>query len=520
MKRPILVAIIGYIIGIIMGLYCKSSIVFLYILIFLIIAITKKIKKQFKHNKKFKFFSISRYLRYLKLIFNKKIIIIIFLFSVISNFIIILKNQKFETLYNNIQDVKAIGIIVSSKEEKDYKDVYKMKVISVNNLSKFRDTYLYIKVNKKINLDYGDKINIQGEFEKPSTQRNYGGFDYKEYLKTQNINGTINSSNIKVLEKNKANKIMARIFKIKEKIRNRAHTILKDKSYSIFLALILGDTSCIDEQTQENFRDSNMSHILAISGMHISYIVIGITIVLNKSLGKKLSKIITIFILLIYILLTGFSPSIVRASIMGIMILLGGIIHRKNDVFTSMSISLFIILIYNPYLITNMGLQFSYIGTLGIILFRNNVLKILNKGKKNKSKIKEILSVTISAQILIFPLMIFHLNTFGIYFLITNVLISLIIGPVIILGFILLSIFNFIIYVVSKIFNLGIELILIISNIAKLPFSKIYIRTPKIYEILIYYIISFFINCLYSILSNKNPNPSELRVKYTLELLK
>ena len=139
--------------------------------------------------------------------------------------------------------------------------------------------------------------------------------------------------------------------------------------------------------------------------------------------------------------------------------------------------------------------------------------------------------------------MIFHLNTFGIYFLITNVLISLIIGPVIILGFILLtflilelslkmliinsslisillSIFNFIIYVVSKIFNLGIELILIISNIAKLPFSKIYIRTPKIYEILIYYIISFFINCLYSILSNKNPNPSELRVKYTLELLK
>ena len=266
-----------------------------------------------------------------------------------------------------------------------------------------------------------------------------------------------------------------------------------------------------------------MSHILAVSGMHISYIIIGSSILLNKIFGKKKSKIIIILILILYSYLTGFSPSIFRASLTGIMVLLSGLIHRKNDIWTSISFSLLLILIYNPFLITNIGLQLSYVGTLGIIVFNKNILKMLNKGKESKSKIKEVLSVFISAYVVILPIIVFHFNVIGIYFLLTNLLLSIIIGPTIIIGFIflVLSILNFeIIKFISIFLNILLKLILMISNVSFLPFAKIYIATPKLWQVLIYYLLFVLINFIYFIKHKSNLNTSNLRIIYLLELLK
>lgn len=523
MKRSILVAVIGYIIGIIWGLYFKFSIVFLYAIFIAITAIIYFIKKFFNQKKQFSFLSISRYFRYVKLILNKKVIFIIVSISILSNTIVISKNLKYDNLYKDLKNIELTGIIVSSKKEKDYKNVYKIKVEEVHSLKKYKGTYLYLNVNKKLELSYGDKVKVYGEYEEPSTQRNYGGFNYKEYLKTLKIYGNVNGKNVKILDKNKTNQISIKINKMKEKIKNNAKEILDENTYPIFLGLIFGDTSQIDEEIKENFSTSNISHILAVSGMHISYIIFGITIALNKIIGKNKGKAITILILLMYVTITGFFPSIIRASCMGIMTLIGGLIHRKNDIWTSISISLFITLVYNPYLITNLGLQFSYMGTIGIILFRKNILKMLNKGKENKSKVKEILAVTISAQTLILPLMLFHLNSFGMYFLITNILISLIIGPIVIIGFIFLIflILNLnIAKLISYVFKLGLQLILLISKISMLPMSKIYVRTPKIIEIILFYFVVIMINIFYVVKTTKNPGNLILRVKYTIQLLK
>ena len=76
-------------------------------------------------------------------------------------------------------------------------------------------------------------------------------------------------------------------------------------------------------------------------------------------------------------LLTGFSPSVIRASIMAILFLVSKLVYRKNDIWTSISLSLLILLLYNPFLITNISLQFTYIATIGIILLQKNILKFL-----------------------------------------------------------------------------------------------------------------------------------------------
>ena len=394
MKRPILVAVIGYIIGIIWGLYFKFSIALLYSFIYLIIAIINCLKKRFYKKKKFNFLSIKRYLRYIKLVLNKKVILIIILSSIISNSIIIFKNYQFENLYKNIESIEVIANVYDVIEEKNYKNIYKIKVKvvnklnisnenlnkqnektkginnkSINNNKKYNGTYLYLETSKKVKLKCGDKIKVYGYYKEADTKRNYGGFDYKEYLKQLNIYGTIKSEKVEVLENNNGKKVDI-LNKIKEIIKNNAEKILDKDSYSIFLGLILGDTALINDEVKEDLKNSNISHILAVSGMHMSYIILGVTILLNQITGKKISKIFTIFILILYVSITGFSPSIIRAAIMGIMVLIASLIHRKNDIWISISLSLFIILIYNPYSIENMGLQFSYLGTI-----RNNFVQ-------------------------------------------------------------------------------------------------------------------------------------------------
>lgn len=535
-ERPLLVAVIGYIIGILWGLYFDFSIVLLYIFIIAIYFIIKRYKNR-KKDLKFNILSVSRYSRYFKIFFNQKTICLIIFISIISNFIVYFQNNYYDNLYKEEQQIQCIAIIVGNKEEKEFKDTYKVKIVSKG---KYENSYLILKVNKKekLNLEYGDKIQISGKFVKPSVRRNYNGFDYSSYLKSLKLHGSIKADNIKIISKNNANKLLTFANKLNLKIKKNISILLKDKYSSIFTGLILGDTSKIEEDIENDFKIANISHILAISGMHITYIIIGVEIIIKKFIGKRRTRFVTMVILILYMFITGFSPSVVRASIMGILVLFSKLIYRKNDIWTSISLSLLILLIYNPYLITNVGLQLSYLGTIGIICFNKNVYNFLRRFKiKNKKirykinrkiilfidKIKEILSVTLSAQIVILPIMIFNFNILGIYFFISNILVSLIIGPVIIIGFvcILISFLSIEIAKLLAIFmEIGIKFLINISEISHLPFSKIYLPTPKIYHIIFYYILISIVNKIYSSFNLKNPNSTDLRIKNIVALLK
>ncbi len=532
-KRPILVAAIGYIIGIIMGLYYKTSIVPIYILITAIYITLKKIHK--KEVKKLKIFNLYRYFRYIKLIFNQEVIIIISISSIISNSIILIQNQKYETLYKNVQEITLIGKIISNKEEKEYKDIYCIKVEKINNSSKYKNTKLLLKVDKKSKktFEMGDKIAIKGEYVEPNVQRNYGGFNYKNYLKTRGIYGVINVEIINEIENNKSNKLINFYNQISRKLRKTIDNMLDEKESAIFKGLILGDTSNIEEEIYEKFQISNISHILAVSGMHISYIIIGLNALLKNKIGKRKTRYVVIILLIIYMCICGISPSIIRATIMGILATTAGVVYRKNDIWTSISTSLLIILIYNPFLIQNIGLQLSYLGTIGIILLHKNILNIFkhiefknqynNKVKKLISKIKEILSVTLSVQIIILPIVIYKFNYIGIYFIITSLITSIIVEPIIFTG--IISIILFILIqpigkILCFILQILIDFLIKISNFSNLPFAKIYIPTPKIWMIVLYYIIIFSFCFIYSIYHKPKINSTERRFRNLIELFK
>ena len=526
-----------------MGLYFKFSIVLLYIPIIAVYLVMRKIyiiQYGSKTKKKLKLLSGRRYLRYLKLIFNSKMIFSMIIFSIISNSIVIFQNQKYESYYKDGEEIKVEAIVISDAQEKEYNYVYKIKILCADNNDKYKNTYLYLKTSKKSTekLKYGDKIEVKGSFTEASSQRNYGGFNYKEYLKSLKIYGTIKANQLKVLSGDCLNNVFNLANQVSSMMKQKIDSSMEETQAAIIKGIIFGDSSEIEEEIQENFRISSISHVLAVSGMHVSYLVIGIQLFLKSIIGKRKTRFITIVFLIFYMFITGFSPSVVRASMMSILLIGGEVLYRKNDIWTSMAISLFLILIYNPFLIENIGLQFSYIGTMGIMILHKSVfsflknIKIKNKKWKYKfnrkaiffiSKIKEILAVTLSAQLAIFPIMIYHFNLFGVYFLISNLLVSVMIGPIIIFStiFIVFSfIFNPISKVICIVLKLLIQKLITISNLAELPFSKLYLSTHKIWMILLYYILIITFNFSYCLYTSPKLNNTQVRVRNLIALAK
>lgn len=517
MKRPILIAVIGYIIGIIWGIYDKC--IFPYCLA--IIAIVFISNKFLKSKKKFKLLSLKRYLRYFKLYLNVKTLIIIFFISLISNSIILYKNNQYEKIYESEGEVEIVGVIVSSKIEKDYYNMY---------IIKFQNEKFYLNTDKKKEYDYGDKIFIKGEYVKPEKQRNYKGFDYSKYLKSKKIYGTIKTKDVDLLVKNNSFDLIKEINNLKTIIKKKINKDLGFENKNILIGMILGDTDDIDNETIENFRDGSISHVLAISGIHISYIIAGVNIVMKKVLGYRKSKFCSIIIIIFYLIMVGISPSISRASIMAIITILSKLLYRKSDTLSSISLSALILLVYNPYIIWDLGFQFSYLGTLGIVLFNKNIFNMLKniKDKRKNSilnnKVGKAIAIVLSAQTLIFPISILNNGTIGIYNIFINLLVSLIVGPIIIIGIIYivsiyfnLCIANFI----SFILNILIQMLLFISDVSKFPMGKFYISSPDLFKILIYFFFIITIQIRFFIYKDVIPkNQTIKRIRNIVALIK
>ena len=521
MRRPILIVVIGYIIGIIWGQYLNLSIVPLYIFI----TICLYIMKFFSSPKKFKVFSIHRYFKYLKIIINAKILLILFLSSFISYNIVISKNQKREILQNQFQNQSEFiqtGTIVSTQIIEEYKIRYIFEVkystlknyrfyIDIKNNNKDLNTKSLKKFqNKNItNLEFGDKVKIKGEFIKPEKQRNYKGFDYNNYLKQKDILGTIQVQELEKINQNKSlkNNFINLVNNYVQSLKNKAYQILPEKIASLFIGIVFGDRSMIDEETVQNFNASSLSHILAVSGMHFTFLISGVIILLKDFLGRKKTYILGIVVILLYMVITGFSASIFRAGIMGILMLISKLIYRKNDIWTSISISLLFMIIYNPFLIFDIGLQLSYCAMIGILFFQKMIYKYLIKRvlkiKKLRyhpkkwimtfiSKILEYISVTISAQILILPIMIYNFHSISVYFLFSNLLASFITEPLFIISWIFL--FWIIICIpVAKFISILIiffyKLLILFSKMGQLPYAQILVERPYLFFTIIYFLV-------------------------------
>lgn len=472
-KRPLVAIVVGSIIGIIYGLYLGISIAISIIILILLLFYFHK-KKQITL-----FFILKRR----KLIFT---ILISFIFSFLYT---LWYNNQFEVCYKNIpKQIKTYATIISEAKETNYYKCYEIKI---------KNKKFLMYTDKNSELKFGMYIKVIGEYKEPQERRNYKGFDYKEYLKTKRIYGTIMSKDIEIIKGNNLNYILILSNNTRNKIIEISKKILSKDNSTLLSGLLVGEKKDISEEIRYNFSRSNLAHILAISGTHISYIIIGISFILNQVRSpKKVMHILTILILIFFIFITRFSPSVIRASIMAVIMLCAKLFYRKSDILNSMAISLLIILINNPLSLNDISLQLSYLATLGIVLFNTPITNMLSK-KLNK-KLSELISITISAQILILPIIAVHMNTISTIFIISNIIAMPLVGTIIIFGYINILIGSFSIHfarMIGIILNFLIEILNYIAKfIANIPFSNFSIVSPGLTIIILYYI---FIILLY-----------------------
>ena len=240
--------------------------------------------------------------------------------------------------------------------------------------------------------------------------------------------------------------------------------------------------------------------MLAVSGSHITYIISAFSILMEKK-NKRITKILTIIFLIFFMALTGFTASVVRASIMGILILTSGLVHRKSDTINNLGISSLIILICNPYTIIDAGFWLSFAGTMGIILLEKHINSYFQKFKICKIKpiswIINSFTITFAANIIIIPIMAYMFSTFSMTFWISNILAAPVMEFVTIYGFLIYFISIFLLPLakfLGIILNFSLNSLIKIAEITSLiPGSSIYIKTPYLLECIIYYLILFLI---------------------------
>lgn len=478
---------IAWLLGILSGLYFKIGIVFLLMGSILFLQVEKKNYK----------LTISDF---------KPILFLFILGYSISYFQITYLEQSFKEKYQNVpQEIKVIGTIISNPSDKEYKTSYLLKVESINGDTSYQNTklLLYVKKQKKERkYTYGNQICFIGKFEEPTGQRNKGGFNDKQYLKTKNIYGSIttNGKEIEVKKENNGNRIVALTNKIATKMEQKANAILPKKEADIIMAILIGKKENLEKEVQDTFKNSSLSHMLAISGMHVSYVIMGVGFLIEKSkIGKKQGSIITIMFLLFFMLLTGQTLSVTRACLMVMYRIVASLRHKKVTALSSITISILILMICNPYCIFDVGLQLSYGGTIGIVLCDKRFQKE-EKGeqkliKKYLRKMREIVKISLSANIVLIPIVLYHFHTISLTFLISNVLATPIIGILVIGGFVSMMV-SFAWNPMGKCFALILQFFIqlfwqIAVFTSKLPFSKIYLATPKLSSILVYYAFIF-----------------------------
>lgn len=255
-------------------------------------------------------------------------------------------------------------IIVKS----EYKDSDKNLYGTVIDYKKSKDkTTIWVKGKEKVlvnyysdlNVSYGDYIYVYGVFKKPKENGNFNLFNYKRYLLSNKINYVVTASKITIIKKNDNV-----FYTLKNNLLKRIESANRSKGY--ILAFLYADKSLIEKDIYTKYQKIGVSHLFAVSGMHVSLISIVLLKLLNKIKERKRYIIVSIF-LSIYLFLTNFTISMVRATFQFILFFINKSFKLNIDNSNLVILLFFILVIINPYNIYNIGFLFSFIISFTLI---------------------------------------------------------------------------------------------------------------------------------------------------------
>ncbi|MCR8659168.1 ComEC/Rec2 family competence protein [Paenibacillus endoradicis] len=414
-------------------------------------------------------------------------------------------------------ETKVIGIITSTVEidgdrvsfDLETSQIFRSNGIIANNIKEKFKVYVTLQTEDELEVakhwKRGLNIQLSGELSRPAVKNNDGGFDYRQYLKYSRIHWLLKSKGSQSLqqlpdaESFSINRFKSMIDELRVKISAPLDQLFSKDQSGYIKGLILGIREELDPEQFRQFSTLGLTHILAISGLHVAVFMYIVTAILRIFRCSK-ERIIYVLLILIplYVAITGGSPSVLRAGLMAMLGLIAARMNILKDGLHLIAIVALALVIINPYMIHNISFQLSFIVTIGLILGVPALSKVLPRTKQIKW-LMDTLSVTLVAQFVSFPLTIYYFNQFHLLSFVANLIlvpfISFIVMPlasfVMLISHVQLSIAKPFVQLVQWCNDASFKIVALLSKVHPLHFIW---ATPPIWWIVGWYalLLAFF----------------------------
>ncbi len=322
-----------------------------------------------------------------------------------------------------------------SKHELEGYIVEEADVRQNNQLLTFRpngfEESILITTTKAVEYSYGDWVVVEGKI---TEAKAFDDFDYPKYLERHNVYALTKYPKILVLKTNQLNFFKSKLLKIKAAFTKRINSVLLEPQSSLLLGILIGARKSLPQNIVDDFNTTGTSHIIAVSGFNMTIIISSLS-VLAYLVGRKLNFWISLILLCGFVVIAGASASVIRAAVMGFLLLLAPRLERQYVTLSAIFFAGFIMLLINPKILYwDVGFQLSFAATLGIVLFMPHLEKLTEKWTRMRF-IKIPLLTTMSAIVATLPIILLDFSRLSVVAPVVNVLILPWIWVVMLVGF-------------------------------------------------------------------------------------
>ena len=424
---------------------------------------------------------------------------VVIFFTLIMGFML-MSNEI--TTQNHIYDLKENTVIVQGKiykiENTAFGTNIYLKGVEVENGEKSVSVKrIFVNKEKIPNVKIGNIIKVRGKLRQFEEAANKGNFDSRKYYLSLGFYGKIEAGTIEIINSDYSG-IRQGLYELRMEIIERLEKLCSDNNgifsiinnkNGIIGAIILGDKTDIDSDIKELYSVSGIAHILAISGLHISFIGMAIYRLLRRRFRFLFSAAVSIPVVLSFGIMSGFGISTIRAIIMFILKIIGEVLGRKYDAITAISLAGLVLLVQNPFVVCNSGFQMSFGAIIAIVLILPIVEEILN----TDNKIIKVLSANFTISLVMNPILAWNYYELPTFSFLLNIVVVPLMSVVIVSS--IAGIFcSCIMFGFGKVVifpGCGIlELYTFLCNIInKSSVASIVVGQPKVTIIIVYYAI-------------------------------
>lgn len=424
---------------------------------------------------------------------------VVIFFTLITGFML-MSNEI--TTRNHIYDLKENTVIVQGKiykiENTAFGTNIYLKGVEVENGEKSVSVKrIFVNTEKIPNVKIGNIIKVRGKLRQFEEAANKGNFDSRKYYLSLGFYGKIEAGTIEVINSDYSG-IRQGLYELRMEIIERLEKLCSDNNgifsiinnkNGIIGAIILGDKTDLDSDIKELYSVSGIAHILAISGLHISFIGMAIYRLLRRRFRFLFSAAVSIPVVLSFGIMSGFGISTIRAIIMFILKIIGEVLGRKYDAITAISLAGLVLLVQNPFVVCNSGFQMSFGAIIAIVLILPIVEEILN----TDNKIIKVISANFTISLVMNPILAWNYYELPTFSFLLNIVVVPLMSVVIVSSiagiFCSCIMFGFEKVVIFP--GCGIlELYTFLCNIInKSSVASIVVGQPKVTIIIVYYAI-------------------------------